>query len=607
MAKFKQSSFSGGMNLLLADTKLPVTFTYKEGDIPYAITYNQYRLGINCRTRFDDVRPIFSSVVDLTAPKGNKQAIITFGNYLILFNKGSAYYKLATAPMNAGWTLITDFDMSDTAPRYWTCQIPVSTTLYGRLADTTGGSAGNFSIANLPIQQIQLTAAESSFGNNPGIIVQDGVNQPQFIFIDTSGTIQCRTTQDYDEWSFPLNPENFQLTGPDDREYVPVGTYMAYWQGKLMIVDPNFTYIYQSVSGRPLDFVINVDENGQKSGDATTTSTSVGVAGITAMAAMTNGLFVAAGGAATFMITLNQTPNAPTIFGEYTFNRQSLFNASCPTEQGIVSLASGENDQTTSNDTVFIAADGLRSFNAVESLLNSGRNSVFSSLVQNLFTGITQVAPQSQTPTGWCSAVSFNNYLIFSVNTVYGYVLVVYDTINGAYQSLDVNQLGNHAAKQFAAINVTNLSLWCITDDDRVLNLYAAETTDPPAVRIAAMSNKEADKELKVMRVRTVFENITENITVNVAIFTNNVYDCTLTGTLKYLPSSANMPTFEFPVGNDLGTQSNNVMLASPKTGQGWKTTIIVWWTGDANLITVDVETSDIPTNQPSKTQQIIS
>ena len=73
------------MNLLLDDPRLPVSFKYKEGQTPYDITYNQYRLGLNIRTRFDVASPVPSSITDVTAPQGLKQAIVSFGNYIILF------------------------------------------------------------------------------------------------------------------------------------------------------------------------------------------------------------------------------------------------------------------------------------------------------------------------------------------------------------------------------------------------------------------------------------------------------------------------------------------------------------------------------------------
>lgn len=611
MTSYKQVSFAGGMNLLLDDSRLPVSFRYKEGDIPYDITYNQYRLGINCRTRFDIVQPIPSSVVDETAPSGIKQGLITFGNYLILFAAGKAYYKLITLSQPQ-WNPMPRFSMNSAAPRYWTCQVPQNTTLYGRLAgvgsyavpDSNPVTTLSFANGQLPIQQVSLADAQTSFGTAAGIVVQDGITQPWFIYIDQNGMLTSRQTQNYDQWSFPIDPTTLDMTGPDDREYVPVGTYMSWYNGILFIVDPTYTYIYRSVSGRPLDFVVAVDENGQKAGDAAYTSYSVGVAGITAMAAVGQSLFVAAGGASTYLITVNQTPNAPQIFGEYLFNRQVLFNANCVTEQGIITISGGLNN-TGSPDTLFIDANGLRSFNAVETLQNEGRNSVFSATIQSLFQGITQTAVQNglSSPVGWCSAINFNDYAIFSVNTIYGYVLVIYDTINNVFQAIDKVQLGNHAVKQFASINVTELSLWAITDDDRVVNLYAGEEFDQPWVRFGAVASQDPKKELKVVDFRAIFENITEDITVTAYLFTNNRFNKKRTFTLKYVKP---VTTYDGEsVGPDVGTQTNSIRFPFPESTTGWKSFIVLTWNTGASLNSVSIDTSDSTPVQPIATQQV--
>jgi hypothetical protein len=124
---FKQTSFSGGLNLLLEDSRLPVSFKYKEGDSPYDLTFNQYRFASNIRTRFDVATPIKKALLDSAAPSGIKQGIVTFGNYIILFVAGSAYYRLNT---EIGWTEIIEFRMSPTVHRYWTVVVPVTTTNY---------------------------------------------------------------------------------------------------------------------------------------------------------------------------------------------------------------------------------------------------------------------------------------------------------------------------------------------------------------------------------------------------------------------------------------------------------------------------------------------
>ena len=599
MADYKQTSFSGGINLLLDDTRLPVSFKYKEGDTPYDITYNQYRLGVNTRTRFDVCSPINSSVEDKLAPQGIKQAILTFGNYVILFVSGTAWYQLNGT---TGWTQINGFLMSKTAPRYWTCAIPLTTTNYGRLANPVSSTILVPS-ASGGINQIQTNQIAGTFGNNPGLLVQDGVSQPRFIYINSNGSVQCKITQTYNEWTYTID-SSYNVT-VDKREYVPIGTFMEWYNGILFIVDTQFQYIYRSVSGRPLDFVVNVDMNGQKGGDATTTSYSVGVSGITAMRAMPgNSLFVAAGGASAFLVTLNQTPNAPTVFGEYTFNRQILFNANCITERGIIDI-SGSPSSPNAGDTVFIDANGLRSFNAILALQNEGRNSIFSSTISGLFTGITNSTTiTTTTGYGWASAITFDNYAIFSVNTVFGYVLVVYDTINNVYQSIDINQLGNHAVKQFAAITISTLALYAITDDDRVVQLYISDKFDSPTVRLGAVSAQDPKKELKVTNVRAIFSNIETDASYTCSLFVNNRLSQVAIAKLGY--QAPTDPYVGIPIGIDIDTQTNSIIFSFPNSAQGWKAFAVLSWTGTASLVTVSMTTEDLTPMQPLMTQAVV-
>lgn len=602
MAKYKQTSFAGGLNLLLDDTRLPVSFKYKEGDTPYDVTYNQYRIGKNIRTRFDICSPIQSVLVDNAAPNGIKQDLLTFGNYIIIFVGGLAYYRLNTA---TSWTQITGFSMHKTVPRYWTIAVPLNTTLYARASAATSGSIPQ-SNANAPITQVnQTNFIAATFGNNPGLLVQDGVNQPQFIFLDpnNNGAVTCRTTQSYNQWTFPVDPTTLQLTGPDNREYVPIGTYMEWFNGILFVVAPDLTNIYRSVSGRPLDFVINVDQNGQKGGDATTTSFSVGVSGISAMRAIPgNTLFVAAGGGICFSITLNTTANAQTIFGEPTFIRTIMFNANCITERGMVDIPNA--DGTT--DSLFIDANGLRSFAAISQLNNEGRNSVFSSAVQGLFTGIFQSAMFNEaSPPGWCSAINFDNYAIFSVNTTMGYLLVVYDTINKVYASLDTEQLGNHAAKKFAAITIGTLALYAITDDDRVVQLYAAKINDVSTVRLGAVWSQEPEKELKLIDCRAILSNITQDCSITATLFINNRLESSQTVDITYVPPQN--PYTGTNIGNDINTMTIPIRFPFPNSGQGWKAFVVLSWNNGASLNAVSISTEDITPMQSLKTQAVLN
>jgi len=592
MSEFKQTSFSGGLNLLLDDTRLPVSLKYKEGDSPYDITYNQYRIGRNIRTRFDVCTPVKAPAEDKFAPAGLKQAILTFGNFVILFVAGKGYWRYKT---QISWTQIVGFSMSATAPRYWTVVVPLYTTNYVRFAIPT--DTGKPADAAAGIKKQEAGNVAGTLGNVSGLLVQDGINQPQFIYLDSNNVVQCRTTQTYSQWDFTLDGGGTVLV-TDNREYVPVGTFMEWFNGILFIVAPDSTQIYRSVSGRPLDFVVNVAPNGTKGGDASTVAYSVGVSGITAIRAMPgNSLLVAAGGSACFSVTLNQTPNAPTLFGEYTFNRALLFNSNCITERGIIDISGPLSQGGSAGDSVFIDANGLRSFNAIEYLQNEGRNSVFSSVIQSLFNGVVQ-------QNNLCAAINFDNYAIFSVNTVMGYVLVIYDTITGNYTAIDSDQIGNNAVKQFAAIQIDSLNLYAITSDDRVIQVFGSIEALQGIIRLGAVCTQDPKKEIKVTNVRAIFTNITQDFSITCSIFTNNRLDGEITTKIACPPYTDGY-TGE-SIGSDVGTQTNSIVFPFPNASQGWKCFPVITWTGGASLASVSISTQDATPMQPPMTQGVV-
>ncbi len=116
---YNQTSFAGGMNLLIDDSRLPP---------------NQYRIAFNARNRYDRMDLVLKSSIDGNAPRGLMQELVSFGNFLVLFNNGLAYYRLYNEMI---WHQIANFSMSASAPRYWVEAIPVATTNYLRLATTS--------------------------------------------------------------------------------------------------------------------------------------------------------------------------------------------------------------------------------------------------------------------------------------------------------------------------------------------------------------------------------------------------------------------------------------------------------------------------------------
>lgn len=575
MANYSQNNFSGGMNLLVNDTNL--------GE-------NQYRLGINVRNRYSYLQACRSSVLDSAAPAGVKQELLTFGNYIILFVAGKAYYRYYTA---TGWQQIVGFQMSPDAPRLWTAVIPVSITNYYRVANdsTTGGNASVNGGINANV------VAGAAGGSAPGILVQDNLNQPRFIYLDTNGLPTSKITQTFAEWSITFtDATNVTVdTNGDKREYVPIGNAMAWVDGILYIASQDGNYIYRSVEGRPLDFVVNVTNTLATNapytqyggGDATTTSYSVGVGGITCLRAMSDGsLFVAASNA-NFSVSKNKSPGAPTIFGEYTFIRTFLFNATCLSERVILD---------SDGDTKFIDLTGIRSFNAILQTQNEGRNSLFTSAIQPALNGFTQDATIA-------AAILYDNYEIYGVQTLFGPALMIYDTLNKCWSSFDLSQTGGHNVKMLAKIELTIQRLYAITENDELYTLYISDTYDSPLVRTAALSSGVADTMSTLSAVRIIFDGITESSRFSITPFVDNrlTKHQTISKTINYKAPVTEYTGYGDAI--DLNTLLVNTFTTFNNIEQGWKTFCLISWTTGMTLSQLFYEFSVSSPQNPLQSQ----
>lgn len=566
-SEYNQLSFIGGMNLLLEDTDLQP---------------NQYRIGFNVRNRFGRLDPVLSSQQDTTIPAGIIQEVITFGNYVIAFVSGSAYWKLY---YNNFWTRIPTFAMSQTAPRYWTEAVPVATTNYLRLAAastiqvTIANSEGTISVNNV---------SGAAAGNLPGLVVQDNINQPSFIFIDATGIPVSKVTQKFEEWSIQFTDANNVTVSPngDKREYVPVGNAMKYIDGILYTVSPDFTYIYRSVSGRPLDFVINVSPllvtNAPfimvGGGDATTTGYSVGVGGITALRELSDGSLFVASSNANFSVAKNLSNNAPFIFGEYTFLRKFLFNAVCLSDRAIFD---------SQGDTRFITLTGVRSFNAIAQTQNEGRNSLFSSNIKSAFGN--EDSPIIQDSSN-AAAILFNDYELYAVNTVFGPAIGVFDTINGCWSSFDISQTGGKRVKQFAKIELTSQVLFAVTEDNKLYRLYAGPGTDVPTIRtVGICSNilyanqniKMANprKEIQPIDLRVIFSRLNKDAIAEISLYINDRLSAKHFEVAKFIPYSNPPVPSDQPFDlDDVDTMLSNALFSLPGAEQGWKAFFTITW-----------------------------
>lgn len=543
---------------------------------------NQYKVAFNVRNRVDTLKPIFSSVKDVSIPAGLKQGMLTFGNYIICFVAGNAYYRYYSGE---GWQQIVGFRMSTTAPRYWFEQVPLATTNYLRKVTAVTDIGANIKLDNV---------AAASQGNLPGLLVQDNINQPLFIYIDGSGYIQVRTTQSYAEWSVDWTSYTVE---EDKREYVPIGNAMKFVDGKLYIVSPDREVILQSVSGRPLDFVINVDTNGDKGGDAYTTAYSVGVGGISALHQLADGSLYVAAGNANFIVSKNMTENSPKIFGEYTFIRRFLFNSTCLDDRCIID---------TLGDTRFIDLGGIRSFNAIQQLQSEGRNSVFSSTLNGALGEIRQTA-------GVSAAILYDNYELYAIQTIFGNVIAVYDSINQIWVGFDTNQVGGKRVKQFAKIELDIQRLYAITEDDQLYTLYIGATFDTASVRPASVCANvlQVDGEpipnalqhqVKPLDFRCVLNGSTTDFTASVTCFVDN--RVTVGEQSKAVRYSPPVTPYTGPIVlPDVDTQLNPLYWTFPNAAQGWKTFFLLSWTGGSELTQISVTVKDETPRQPLNAQ----
>lgn len=414
MATQLQLDFSGGMNLL----SLP-------GE-------NQYGTAFNIRTRERGVQCVKEPTLDTSLPAGKKQGIVAYENILVAFVAGRAYYKNLAG--SDDWTQIQNFVMSVTAEYIYVEAVPTSFFNYERKLQENTRIDGSSTETNVNITSLIISNSEA------GLVCQDGFTQPYIILSD--GT--CRKLKTYEQWTMA------------DREYVPRGTLMKYHAGILHVLAPNGIDIYRSVTGRPLDFVVNITKTGDKGGAAHTTAINAGVGNVTCLSKLRSGELFVATRLSCHPMELNYDK---TIFSEPTYLNRKPFAAGVLNQFSFLDIIT---------DYVMIDLDGLRSINAIIIEDNEGRNSLFSLNLSRALEGVVQSTV--------AAAVFFDNYAMFSINTIHGQVVAVYDTRFGTWVCFDSFGIGT--IKQFAVAKQSAAPvLYAITDN----NLYSLYTEDTSA------------------------------------------------------------------------------------------------------------------------------
>lgn len=510
MLEYIQDKFGGGMNLFEED---------------YALDAAQYGLAFNVRNRTAALSTVSGPIEDTSAPTGLKQGGYAFDDYVVLFNNGAAYYKNVVT--DGPWTQISGFALSTTAEFIYAEAVPASKfnnkrTLQGNRID------GSSTETNVDVTTTVINTTEA------GLVCQDGTNQPFLIKPDAT----ARVLNTYNEWT------------TTEREYVPVMTRMKYMNGILFGVDRDGVSILRSVSGRPLDFVVNITTNGDKGGNARTTSYNVSYNPITCIDKLNSGELFVGTLKSCHPVEFNYDK---TIFAEPTFLNRRTFSAGVVNHFSFIDIL---------GDYCFVDIDGIRSYNAVSALQNEGRNGIFSSQIAKAFAGIKQSTT---------AAVVFDNYSIFAVTTIYGNVLAVYDNTRGIWVCFDNLGLDEPVKQFFVANQSSSPTLYAITAS-KVYKLYKSAEELEAQVYLRALISGNRNS-IVVPDIACVFDGGTTQVSASVTQYVNNKEKNTVTRNIAVDEDGEVSPT----------------VFKDPSPKQGWKIQPRIKWQNESKLAQVHV------------------
>jgi len=411
---------------------------------PTKIADDQYFFLSNGRVRQDKVRAINQPILFDGLVSGNKQAVVGIGSRIYAIVAGKLYTRDYADLLNTDFLQVAGFSLDATVDRIYHVLIPASNTNYARV-----------SADGLPDGVVTFTVQVP--GNSPGFLFQDGINQAWFVNIATNKAFQ---TRGYNRWN------------TTNREYVPIGTLMTYVSGRLYIAakdQEKTTLILRSVTGRPLDFMIQINSSGNKIdalesiGGAAPVAYRVSASELTALHPLDlqNQAFLACTAAESFFVIPDFNNR---LFAEPTFFDIRFLAVGAINQESITNLL---------GNTALIAQAGVRDFNSVAYLENAGRNSVLNRKVFNLTEGITQVNP---------AAITFDDYALFAMDTRIGKGVLVYDTQLEQFVAFDTfDALGG--VVQFTLIEVAGVRrLFVITDGDELYE-YSPRLGTPALVR----------------------------------------------------------------------------------------------------------------------------
>lgn len=508
-----------------------------------------YALLVNGRVRNNNVEPV-ALPVDLTLdlPVGKKQGIYVYDKFLLAFITGRAYVKEYTSASSSNpWVPIVGLQMSATVEKIYVELLPGSTVNFVR--------TGKYAVLDFGAP---ISASPSC------LICCDGETQNWLITPDGN----ARKIGLWADWT------------TDRREYVPIGICPMFLGTKLYIMckdlQGRFTQICQSVSGRPLDFVLLVNDVGGKAGatekefGAPALAYSVSFDSVTALARIpaSGDAFLVTTERASFMVQQNFDK---LIAGEPTHNNQFLFAVGAFGPEAIGDL---------NGDTAVVFPGGIRSFNSVSTAKWEGRNAPLNRSIQNLTSGRVQTT----------GAVGyFDNYVGFAVNTRYGHGIVWWDGTLGVFVALDIYP-GVGAIKQFATLLVPgDARIFARDDADQVFELFRGGASET-SFTLHDINAGVADGSVAIRNVVAAF-----NLSDTASCWTTY---CVADGRITTGPvlgvgyTDAVTDTISIPTTPGVAVPNAEFSVSSINSAEAHRNTLTLRWTGGAVLsrIAIDAE-----------------
>lgn len=542
MGSLKKYNFAAGMSTQLDPTKSNID--------------TEYYLGINVRVRTNTVRPV-AAPLDITSglPAGKLQGLYTFDTNLLAFVAGQAFYKVGGA---GNWLPIYDLQLDADVDEIDVELVPTSTLNFRRAAPTSTTQEDN---------AVVLTTPQSS--SPQCLVCCDGVGQPWIILPDAT----ARITQTYADWA------------PENPEYVPAAVrFPLYINGILFLVGKDLsggrTQIYRSVSGQPLNFVILLNADGNKVdanetlGGAPVLAHRVSYNDITGISVINAGpdSFLVSTSAASWLVTLDYTN---TIAAEPTFANQYLFDLGMLNKNCVINIL---------GMTCVVGKSGIRSFNGVQQINWSGDSEPFSAQINNLIANQDQIR---------AACFTYDAYALFSLQTIYGPAVVVYDMIIQKFVSLDIYDNVGQIVQFASVVSGSTERLYAYTVDDEVIQVFAG-AAQRAALYLTDMTPPEEFGGHRITDVYCNFGNIaTDGYCAAIAYTDRVAYSAGAQGleaSNESLLTPVSLP-YNSPTSYN-GVQQRTFGF-TPLTNSGWRVSAGILWDAAADLLELGIETED--------------